>query len=325
MLRIIEACERILIETIVLTFYSPPGIGKTSLGFSADSPLLLDADKGAHRSAFRKNCVRPETWDDIGGIEKSDVEGYKTLVLDTAGRTLDLLSQDIIKKNPKHGRGGSLTLQGFGELKGRFAAYLKLMRSFGLDIVLIAHSEEKQSGDTLIERLDMQGSSKQEVFKSSDAMARLGIVDGKRVLMFSPTETQFGKDPAGIGRIAVPDLAAKPNFLGGLITQIKDGLNAQSDEMAEESKRRGDWVKRVGKASTGSDYTNLIEDAWDNRSKRVLHDAAMSDDCTWDTKDACYRGAEPEPDEESETEPEATPEPESDPEPDESQQSDLPF
>lgn len=273
-LRIVPASEPIKVETIILTIYAPPGVGKTSLGFTAEAPLLLDTDQGAYRSAFRKDSATARVWDDVAGITAADVKPYKTLVLDTAGRALDLLSADIIDKNPKMGRGGALTLQGYGELKSRFAAYLNLMRSFGLDIVLIAHSDEKQQGDEIVERIDMQGGSKQEVYKSSDSMARLGVVNGKRVLTFSPTETRFGKDPAGIGAVEVPHLSSQPQFLASVIDRIKGALNEASAEQVEAAKRASEWASRCESAETASDLTRLIGEATDARAKRALLEIA---------------------------------------------------
>lgn len=270
-LRIIPASDPIKVETIVLTLYAPPGVGKTSLAFSAEAPLLLDTDAGAYRSAFRKDAAEARTWGDIAGITAADVAPYKTLVLDTAGRALDLLSTDIIRQNPKHGRGGALTLQGYGELKTRFAAYLNLMRSFGLDIVLVAHSDERQSGDEIVERIDMQGSSKQEVYKSSDAMARLAVRGGKRILTFSPTDTQFGKDPAGLGAVEVPDLGAQPNFLADVIAQIKDTLNAANEE---QTARAAEWSEALSEAEAPADFTALIPKAKSRREKKALHTTA---------------------------------------------------
>lgn len=274
-LRIVPASEPIKVETIILTIYAPPGVGKTSLAFSSNAPLLLDTDSGVYRSAFRKDSVPAPDWDAVASITAADVAPYRTIVLDTAGRALDLLSADIIRSNPKMGRGGALTLQGYGELKTRFAAYLNLLRSFGLDVVLVTHSDEKQQGDETIERIDMQGGSKQEVYKSSDAMARLGVVGGRRVLTFSPTETRFGKDPAGIGAIDVPDLSTSPDFLGSVIAQIKERLNEASAAQKEAAEKAGAWLARCRSAETAGALTALIAEAGDDRrAKRVLFDAA---------------------------------------------------
>jgi hypothetical protein len=272
-LKIVPAAEPIRVEQVVVTIYAVPGVGKTSLGFSADAPLLFDMDRGAYRSGYRKDSVQPVTWDDVAGVTAEDVKPYKTLVMDTAGRGLDLLAADIIRQNPKMGRGGALTLQGYGELKSRFTGFLKLIRGFGLDVVLVAHSDEKMQGDELIERIDMQGASKQEVYKSSDAMARLAFVGGKRVLSFSPTDTSFGKDPAGFGRIEY-DLTTKPNFLGDTIRRLKESLNAMSEDQkaaVEAAERRAlEWDAQVGLARTAEDFDALIPEAKNATEKRGL-------------------------------------------------------
>ena len=299
-IRIIKAHEPMRVETVVVTIYAPPGVGKTSLAFSAEQPLLLDTDQGAYRSAFRRDAVPAARWEDIAGITRQDVEPYRTLVLDTAGRALDLLAADIMRRNPKMGRGGALTLQGFGQLKSEFTAYLKLMRSFGLDIVLIAHSDERQQGDEMVERIDMQGASKQEVYKSSDAMARLGIVGGRRVLTFSPTETRFGKDPAGIGAVEVPHLAQQPDFLAHVIRRIKGALNAQSEEQREQAaraaeeaeKRAAAWLDSLEAAETAEDFTALIPEARDNGEKLQLMQAAQAKGFTYQRSTSAFVATE---------------------------------
>src|SRR5207248_775075 len=110
-------------------------------------------------------------------------------------RALDVLTQDIIQGNPKMGRGGALSLQGYGELRSRFTAWVKFVRAFGLDVVLLAHADEQRSGDEVIERLDVQGGSKNEIYKSADVMGRIAIINKNRILSLSPTDTAFGKNP----------------------------------------------------------------------------------------------------------------------------------
>lgn len=288
-LRIIPASQPMRVETIVFVMYAPPGTGKTSLGFSAHAPLLLDTDNGAYRSAFRKDTAEATSWLDISGIAREDLEGYRTLVLDTSGRALDLLSLDIIAANPKHGRGGALTLQGYGELKSRFTAYLNHIRSFGLDVVLIAHSDEKQQGDEIVERIDMQGGSKQEVYKSADCMARLGIVNGKRTLTFSPTETRFGKDPANIGAVEVPDLHAEPEFLGLLIDRIKETLNAENEAQTAARLEAEAFAAKVAAAKSADEFTALIAEAGkDNARKRLLNNTAVAAGFEFDKSAGAY-------------------------------------
>src|SRR5690606_12335554 len=114
--------------------YGAPGLGKTSLAFTADTPLLLDFDQGAHRAANRKDIVQVRAWGDVTSITEDDLAPFNTIIVDTAGRALDALTADIIRRNPKLGRGGALTLQGYGALKAEFIAWLKLLNGFGKDV-----------------------------------------------------------------------------------------------------------------------------------------------------------------------------------------------
>jgi hypothetical protein len=261
MLRILKASEPLTVEQIVVTIYAAPGLGKTSTGYTADSPLLLDFDQGAYRAANRGDTVPVKSWSDVSAITADDLKPYKTLVMDTAGRALDHLAADIITANPKMGRGGALTLQGFGELKAKFIAYTKLIRSFGLDIVLLVHADEQKSGDDIIERLDAQGGSKNEIYKVSDLMGRLKIETGKRMLNFSPTDTAFGKNPAGFPKIEVPDFATAPRFLAEIIGQTKASLNRQTEAKKKTASMMADWQAKFDGLTTVDEINAAIPDA----------------------------------------------------------------
>lgn len=232
-LKIVKASDPITVERLNIVVYGPPGLGKTSVAFTADDPLLIDFDNGAHRAANRRDSVRVEKWSDIAFIAAEDLQPFKTVIVDTAGRALDALTQDIIRTNPKHGgKGGALSLQGYGELKARFTAFLKLLNGFGKDVVLIAHMDEQRNGDEVIERLDVQGGSKGEIYKAADAMGRIVIQNGQRRLLFSPTDAAFGKNPGQLDPIDVPHHTAPEfaGFLGRVIQTTKDRLNALSEE-----------------------------------------------------------------------------------------------
>lgn len=272
-LRILKANDPITVEQIIATIYAAPGLGKTSTGYTAEKPLLLDFDNGAYRSANRGDTVQVKSWADVASITAEDLAPYKTLVMDTAGRALDHLATEIIATNPKMGRGGALTLQGFGELKAKFIAYTKLIRSFGLDIVLLVHADEQKSGDDIIERLDAQGGSKNEIYKVSDLMGRLKIEGGKRVLNFSPTDTAFGKNPAGFPKIEVPNFTTAPGFLAKVIADTKAALNKQTEAQAKVSKELADWSARFSEAKDAAGFNKLIDEVKAKASADVRDNA----------------------------------------------------
>lgn len=258
-LKITRAADPITVDRLNTVIYGPPGLGKSSLAFTADTPLLLDFDNGSHRAANRKDTVRVADWQDVAGITSEDLAPFRTVVVDTAGRALDALTADIIRANPKHGRGGALTLQGYGELKSRFVSFLKLLNSFGKDVVLIAHMDEQRNGDDIIERLDVQGGSKGEIYKAADAMGRLVIADGKRWLRFSPTDAAFGKNPGQLEPLQVPHFTdpAFEGFLAGVIQRTKDRLNELTEDQREAMAEQ-QWFRETLPNVSDADGINAL-------------------------------------------------------------------
>lgn len=281
-LKIVKSTDVLTVDQLVMCIYSPPGLGKTTIGFSAGSPLLLDFDHGAHRAAGRKDSVQVSAWTEVTEITADDLAPYETVVVDTAGRALDLLSADIIRRDAKMGRGGALTLQGYGRLKAEFTGWLKHLRTMGKDVVLLAHSSEDKNGDELIERIDMQGASKGEVYKVADAMGRLVMIQGRQwpVLNFSPSDAAFGKNPGQMAPIQVPDIASHPTFLADVIQQIKDKLNELTDAQRDAQEWMNGWRERLDAAESPEDFTALVSAAQEapdqhrTNAKRLLTQAA---------------------------------------------------
>lgn len=294
MLKITRSSEPITVEHLAIVVYSVPGLGKTTLGFSSHAPILLDFDRGAYRAANRGDSVQVETWADVTSITADDLAEFKTVVIDTAGRALDLLSADIIKRNAKMGRGGALTLQGYGQLKSEFTSWLKNLKTMGKDVMLVAHSSEEKSGDDIIERLDVQGGSKGEIYKSADAMGRLSLVNGKRVLNFSPTDTAFGKNPGRLDPLIVPEIGQEPFFMGGVVDTIKERLNALTVTQIERQNAIADWLAKVDEAKTAEEFNKLVSECKSVSApimptvKGIIHKRATGLGFSFD-KDAGYQ------------------------------------
>jgi len=94
---IVQANHALRVDSLVVYIYADPGVGKTSLAFTASKPLLLDFDAGAHRTGKlrRGATVTVSDWLDVANIEASDVDGFNSIVLDTAGRALDVIKSHL--------------------------------------------------------------------------------------------------------------------------------------------------------------------------------------------------------------------------------------
>jgi hypothetical protein len=258
-LKITRASDAIKVERITVTVYGNPGLGKTSLAFTASSPLLLDFDNGSHRAPNRADVVRVTDWSEVAGIKAADLEGYDTVVIDTVGKALDVLAQDVIRSDSRLAYGGALNQQGWGKLGVRFSAFLRLVHSFGKDVILIAHMDEQRDGDAVRERLKVPGGSKDLILTDSDVIARISIFNKERHLVFSPTETSFGKDPAGLASMPIPD-AKSPAFkscMAEVIATVKERLNQLSESQIAH-KSEVEWFTQVLPNARGPEDINPL-------------------------------------------------------------------
>lgn len=263
-LQLIESHDVIRVDSVVVHIYGDPGVWKSSLGNTAEGVVMLDADKGAHRSIGRQRVVRIEKWKDIDEFLAHEwSHEAQTFVVDTVGRAIDYMVDGIVRENVKWGSvAGGLSQQGFGILKQRFALFFREVRDRKKDVVLLSHAKlDKDRDGNKTAYPDIMGSSAGEVFKVSDAMAYMSVVGGRRQLDFNTAETHVGKNPCGFEPITVPDLTKNPRFLGGILSQIKDHLNNLSEEQALVLRGVTDFQALVETYETPDEFTAGIEQA----------------------------------------------------------------
>src|SRR5262252_4575498 len=185
-MRIIKGIDPIPVEHPVFLIFGQPGIGKSSLGYSCQDALLLDFDKGAHRAANRRDTLVIDTWTDVQDLigDSDTLASYGTLVIDTVGRCLDVMTANMASVQPKLAPGGNPTLQGWGQLKTNFRTSISAIRSLGKDVLLLAHDREDKDGDYRIVRPDIAGGSYGEVMKVADFVGYLYMSGKDRVLDF---------------------------------------------------------------------------------------------------------------------------------------------
>jgi len=307
-IKITYSSDAIEVKNCAVVVYGQPGGFKTSLGFTASKPLLVDFDKGAARALNRGDSVQVSTWADIEGITKTDLEPYETLVIDTVGRMLDALEIDIVAKNAKHAQtDGTLSLKGWGVLKKRYQVWVDTVRSWGVDVVLLAHQKEKEINDILVARPDVQGGSYAEVFKSADSVGYAYIMDGKRMLNFNPTETSIGKNIINAEAYVVPDFNVESGFLAGIIADIKEAMKTISEQGIVVQGLVAKWREAILPAATADEINKLIgpvnkikEVPVKLQARQMLGDQAKAIDLVWNKQAKKYL-AKPEDPPEDET------------------------
>lgn len=260
MLKLIKPTDAITVDHPKLMVYGPSGIGKSTLKNMTRGLLSLDFDEGEHRVMNRQFAVRADSWEDVEALleNRSALDGYQTLGTDTIAKCLDLLSYDIIQRNPKLGSGGVLNQRGWGELRSRFKGFKERLERLGKDVVWIAHEKEEKDGDATKYRPEIAGSSYGLILQSADLVGRL-YKDGRdRVLSFEPTESWHAKGPAGWGRIVVPDYAKAPHFLSELLDRARKELGQVSAESANVAHQVADWADALGMIETPEDLTELV-------------------------------------------------------------------
>lgn len=296
-LKLIRSTDVMPVEHPTFLIYSSmPGVGRTSLAYMTRKPLLLDFDKGAHRAGNRKDTVQVEAWSDVDELLRgSALSDYETVIPDTIGRLLDLMTVDIINNDPKKGKDGALNQQGWGVLKTRFKTTRDRLASLGKDLVMVAHGKEEKDGETTVIRPDIQGGSYGEVLKSADFVGFLYMSDKGRVLDFNPTDRWIGKNPAGWPAMRIPEYGKDGEFLSGLIDKARAALGRISEESAEAAKLIADWRAKIDTFTAPGDLNAAVPaiqavtpPVVREQIKRALMDHATACKFSWNKAKSCF-------------------------------------
>lgn len=272
-LNIINADQPLQVNAIITYLYADPGLGKTSLGFTADKAISFDFDRGSHRTGeLRRGAVIPvQQWKDVADLTPQDLAPFNTVVIDTVGAMLESIKTHLLLTANNRQKDGALKLKAQGLANQTFKQYINTLISLGKDVVFIAHASEDQNGDQVIYRPDLGGKNRNELYRIADIMGYLTTVttgEGKnaRVISFKPSPTHHAKNSGALGgetgEVWVPDLKTNPMFLAELIKAAKDHINTLTPAqlaVAKANEELENWKQSCVEAEYASDLNQLTE------------------------------------------------------------------
>lgn len=223
-------------KNIIMIISGAPGVGKTTLAFSAPDVLLIDADEGMARvnPAHRKDSSICKTYEDLLADIKAAEGQYKTVAIDTGGALIEMMKDWAMRTEPSaNKKNGGFSLQGYGVIKSEFLRMsADLRRKF--NVIFLFHTTREKNGDEDFFEIVVEGSTRSLVYQPADLAAYCHIANGERYLGFTPTANYNAKSAYGIkGLIRVPELKdGEPNdFLVKLFAQVKANLTAESESL----------------------------------------------------------------------------------------------
>jgi len=222
--------------TVKALVYGQPGIGKSTLALSAPNPVLFDFDGGVQRvnGAFQCPTLQVSSWEEVLAaleeLKKGEVE-CSTIVIDTAGKMLDFMSDFIMRNDSKmKQRDGSLSLKGYGARKVMFVNFLKEVSMMGKNVVFVAHEKEDKDGDIRYVRPEMGGSSLGDLLKELDLVGYMQAIGTERTIAWNPQEKFYAKNACNLPAVhkVMEIIDAQGNVVGenNFMTLIFRNYNA---------------------------------------------------------------------------------------------------
>lgn len=149
-MKITRGKKNVPVRTVI---YGAEGIGKSTLAAQLPDPLFIDVEGGTHQLDIARFEDTPKTWNELLGMVDeviADPDGFKTLVIDTADRSEQLLIEQLLSEDGKksieqygggYGKGYTAIMERFQK---DLLARLDRLISQGVNVVLIAHAQMRK-------------------------------------------------------------------------------------------------------------------------------------------------------------------------------------
>lgn len=240
-----------------------PGIGKSTLALSTPNPLHIDVDFGIDRiePRYRVPYIQPKDYQEIlDDLTPMNTQGFDTLVFDTGGKLISLMSLWAIKKDPKYGqRDGSLSLKGYGFVGKEFVRLMDYcFYELQKNIVVVFHAVEEKDGDNTRLRIKVEGQTKNNVWEPMDLGGFVEVFGNDRTIGFSNCERYFAKGTRGIHGIwKIPALG--PNSQNDFLTKLFANYNSKA--AAEVAQNAADQAAYETAMETGRSIIAAVSNA----------------------------------------------------------------
>jgi hypothetical protein len=261
-LRIIEPTDTIPVEYLIMLISGQPGICKTSLAFSAENAILLnyDTETALSRAVNRGRSLNVQTTELQQQLENdySIIEPFSTVIIDPVGELVNLMKVALIQDNPKMAYAGDLIPKGWGTLGNRFRTWMTTMRTLRKNLIFISHNKEDKNGDSVFNRPDIPGGSKDQVLRLCDFVGFIYMRGRDRILDFNPTESWFGKNPAAWPEFRVPAPEKARTFMTQLFAKGREALLKSSEASAGIANAVLDWKAQIATFTSLDEFNRAV-------------------------------------------------------------------
>jgi hypothetical protein len=154
-------------DTFNVLAYGPPGAGKSTFAATAPGPILwVNAEGGGALSYARKIAAQRDTdihevrldpqvpvrntlLQVIKHIRSGEDPAPRTVVVDTLGKTRDMLVEQIVEKGTRN------SLPQYGQVADILGKFVGVLRDLPVNVVLIAHEDvaDGDQGDRIVRPL----------------------------------------------------------------------------------------------------------------------------------------------------------------------------
>lgn len=245
--------------TWVGIIFGSPKSGKSTLAASADKPILIDLDHGAHRIAGKDrtglDIVECDKWEDFVAVAAApELKQYKTIIVDTFGAAVDMIIRDKFSNvmNPAK----------WGAVKSEIMSVCNQLKMTGRSVLFLAHESEEKNDDKIIKRPQCQGKAKDELMKMLDFIGHTTKAGNDYVLEFGGDDSIYVGNTFGFNnRYVLPDVRTEQNtfFKDVIEKQIADFLEQDEKANAELMETMNSLRETIEKCKDAEDFTKAIK------------------------------------------------------------------